>query len=162
MSEVKNKKTINPLTAAVKWLKEKLIGKPNLALVGQTFIAPEVINDNAKKVTFDLVLKGHYSLLAFNRNPVDAVASQQLEYLAKMKYQFINITPQKNKFLADARFSKNIYDKNKELEYWFSQNRVKYVIIKPDRTIIELCNDTYQLNVAIYKMIKKQTLVIEK
>jgi 3-(3-hydroxy-phenyl)propionate hydroxylase len=138
-------------------IKKGIVGNV-LKGAGRTILSPIVLNKEAKEVHLNSILGDYYTVLGLDKNPVDAVDVKHIDYLATLQTKFIHLIPSKRKFLDDYRVAENVYDRSGELEEWMKNNKMQYLIIRPDRVLYEGCANAYKLNKALEKLIKKQPL----
>ncbi|MFK7799736.1 MAG: FAD-dependent monooxygenase [Aureispira sp.] len=125
---------------------------------GRIMTSPKVINQKGKKKTLNLVLEHNFVLLAFHRNPVDALRPAQVAYTAALQMQFVQITPAKKIFTLDRRYAQQVHDQTGRLQQWFKKEKATYVILRPDRVVYAVCKNKQQLNVCIQELSKQLPL----
>lgn len=129
---------------------------------GRPIISPFVVDNKGKIRSLNSLLGSNFILLSLGTNPVDALLPNQLEYMAKLKTQFIHLTPAQKPFKEDYRYAQNLQDKEGKLEKWLQQYHSKFVLIRPDRIVYEFCTNSQQLNKTILKMKEQLTLFVEE
>jgi 3-(3-hydroxy-phenyl)propionate hydroxylase len=128
-------------------LKSGIVG--NSKLSGRVVLSPKVANHKGDIVSFNRALEHHFIVLGLDKNPVDALNSESLEYLANLGVQFVQLTSQKKKFVQDGRYTQNLYDKEGKLQAWMKESKGQFLVIRPDRIVYDLCDDVASLNTSI-------------
>ncbi|BDS11343.1 FAD-dependent monooxygenase [Aureispira anguillae] len=125
---------------------------------GRVIVSPKVATQKGEVISFNKALGTQFVLLAISSNPVDALRPNQLEYLALLGTQFIQLTTAKKKFVQDNRYAQNLYDKEGKIQKWMKEHKAKFVLIRPDRIVYDFCSNPETLNNSIKKL--KKTLRI--
>lgn len=134
-------------------LKSGLVGKS--AWSGRMVYSPKVANQKGDLISFNKALEHHFVVMGLDQNPVDALNAESLEYLATLGTQFIQLTPQKKKFVQDGRYAQNLYDKEGKLQTWMKENKGEFVLIRPDRIVYDFCANETALNNTIQQLGQK-------
>jgi len=137
-------------------LKSGLVGSSKSS--GRVVCSPKVANHKGDIISFNQVLEHNFALVGLDKNPVDALNAPSLEYLASLGTQFIQLTPQKKKFVQDGRYAQNLYDKEGQLQLWLKENKGQFLLIRPDRIVYDFCIDKNALNASV-KSLGKQLKV---
>jgi 3-(3-hydroxy-phenyl)propionate hydroxylase len=128
-------------------LKSGLVG--NSKLSGRVVCSPKVANHKGDTISFNQALGHNFVVMGLDKNPVDALSSNSLEYLATLGTQFVQLTPQKQKFVEDGRYVQNLYDKEGKLQTWMKENKGQFLLIRPDRIVYDFCKDAASLNASV-------------
>lgn len=134
-------------------LKSGLVGKSQGS--GCVIDSPKVANHKGDILSFNQVLEHNFVALGLDQNPVDALDSKSLEYLAILGTQFVQLTPQKKKFVQDGRYVQNLYDKEGKLELWMKENKGQFLLIRPDRVVYDFCKNKATLNLSVASLQEK-------
>ncbi|CAA6824717.1 MAG: Bifunctional 3-(3-hydroxy-phenyl)propionate/3-hydroxycinnamic acid hydroxylase [uncultured Aureispira sp.] len=128
-------------------LKSGIVGHSKLS--GRVVCSPKVANHKGDTVSFNQALEFNFVVLGLDKNPVDALNAASLEYLATVGTQFVQLTPQKKKFVQDGRYTQNLYDKEGKLQAWMKENKGQFLLIRPDRIVYDFCADKTSLNASV-------------
>lgn len=128
---------------------------------GRSIGSLNIVNKKGKKVSLNQQLSRSFCLMTLDENPVDVLSPTAIEYLAHLQTQFIQLTPQKARFLNNGRYAEQVYDKNGEAEAWLRQNKAQYVLIRPDRMVYGFYNKKLVLNQAIELLAEQLPLAQE-
>lgn len=123
-----------------------LISSSKTPSTGRMALSPKVTNQKGKIVPLNLLLDNSFVLLALEENPVDALRPSQIAYSAALGMQFIQITPQQQRFTLDRRYAQQLHDRTGALQYWLKKQRARYLILRPDRVVYACCKNKKQLN----------------
>jgi 3-(3-hydroxy-phenyl)propionate hydroxylase len=134
-------------------LKSGLVG--NSKLSGRVVHSPKVANQKGDLVSFNQTLEHNFVVMGLDKNPVDALDADSLEYLASLGTQFVQLTLQKNRFVQDGRYAQNLYDKEGKLQAWMKENKGQFVVIRPDRIVYDFCLDRTTLNTTVKSLGQK-------
>ncbi len=137
-------------------LKSGLVGKSKLS--GRVLASPKVANHKGDTISFNQALEHNFVVLGLDQNPVDALSAKSLDYLATLGTQFIQLTPQKKKFVEDGRYTQNLYDKEGKLQAWMKENKGQFLVIRPDRIVYDFCNDVASLNASVKTLEQNLTI----
>lgn len=129
-----------------------LLARNKATSKGRIMASPKVTNQKGTIQALNLVLEHNFVLLAWNRNPVDALRPAQVAYTAALQMQFVQITPAHKVFTLDRRYAQQIHDRKGHLQAWFKKQRARYVILRPDRVVYAVCKNKEQLNVCIQEL----------
>ncbi|MBL4648118.1 MAG: FAD-dependent monooxygenase [Aureispira sp.] len=128
-------------------LKSGIVG--NSKRSGRVILSPKVVNQKGDIISFNQALEHNFIVLGLDKNPVDALNSESLEYLATLSAQFVQLTSQKKKFVQDGRYTQNLYDKEGKLQAWMKENKGQFLLIRPDRIVYDFCDDVASLNASV-------------
>lgn len=137
-------------------LKAGLVGTSKAC--GRVMHSPKVANHKGDIISFNQALNHNFVVLGFNENPVDALTPRALEYLAMLGTQFIQLTPQKQKFVQDGRYAQNLYDKEGALQIWMKENKAQFLLIRPDRIVYDFCKNKNALNTSVRELERKLSI----
>ena len=101
-----------------KWLLKRTLSTSNtiksgivankLSAAGIPILSASVINHKGTSVSLNSILGNKFAVIAMNKNPIDSLKPDQIEFLADIGCHFFQVTPEKNKFVMDNRFALNI------------------------------------------------------
>lgn len=137
-------------------LKSGLVG--NSKWSGRVVYSPKVANQKGDFISFNQALEHDFVVMGLDQNPVDALSPSSLEYLAALGTQFVQLTPQKKKFVQDARHAQNLYDKEGALEAWMKEHKGQFVLIRPDRIVYDFSANETALNNSVKELGQKLQL----
>lgn len=106
----------------------------------------------------DQAVEKRFVVIGFDQNPVDAIQVQHIEYLAKLRTQFIKVVPTQQPFLTEPRYTQLMQDVKEELQTWMEQQKVKFVILRPDYILYDAVKSSQELNKTLLWMQKKLPL----
>ncbi|MCP4439274.1 MAG: hypothetical protein GY810_10070 [Aureispira sp.] len=113
-----------------------------------------------KILPLDQATDKRFVVLGLNQNPVDAIAVKHIEYLAKIRAQFVKVIPSKEPFQTEPRYTQLMQDHTGELQAWMEAQKIQFVILRPDYVLYDAAKDSHQLNKTLSWMQKKLPLEI--
>jgi 3-(3-hydroxy-phenyl)propionate hydroxylase len=122
---------------------------------GIPIVSSKVANCKGEIVSFNTLLSHKFVVLSLATNPVDALFPSQLEFLATLGTQFIQLTKSGQKFVQSNRYAEDVYDKEGKLQEWMKEQKSQFVILRPDRIVYGFCANSSQLNNSISRLMLK-------
>jgi 2-polyprenyl-6-methoxyphenol hydroxylase-like FAD-dependent oxidoreductase len=122
----------------------------NHKLAGTIFPHFNYHNNMARPDSEATVLSTAFVLLAFNADPVDAVSAQNIEYLANMSVRFLRINSKQEGY--NKRYASCFTDADGRFAAWCKKQRIKYLILRPDRLVFDAFKTEKELNKAVNSM----------
>jgi len=108
--------------------------------------------NNLKMLTEAQVLGGDFVVAAYNCDPVDALNPKNIEYLAQLNARFLRFDLNQNPDYK--RYSQCFSFADNAGTLWFKKNKIRYILLRPDRIIYDAFKDEKQLNKAVSGLAK--------
>jgi 3-(3-hydroxy-phenyl)propionate hydroxylase len=120
-----------------------------------TVIPPFYFNTISEKgISIDRLLRYNFTIISLDKNPVDLLSPNHIEYLAIIDTNFVQVV-NKNIYVARAvRVTEKWLDVESRFFQWCKKNRIQHIILRPDQIIFDTCKDLTSLKKSI-EILKK-------
>jgi 3-(3-hydroxy-phenyl)propionate hydroxylase len=124
----------------------------NHQLAGKLFPCFKYKGKNGAELSESAVISGDFILAALDTDPVDALNPSNIEYMAQLSARFIRLDSKATAY--NKRFALNFTAADVQLSNWFHKNKIKYILIRPDKLIFDAFKTEKHLNKAVKMMSK--------
>lgn len=112
----------------------------------------ELKDVHQNETTLDVASGRGFAVIGW-QNPVDALSSQNIELLAPLQTTFVQLLPVSFRGASlPLRYVTYLFDYQGKIAEWMRQERIAWIVLRPDKIIYDAVADVNQLNKTLQKL----------
>jgi 3-(3-hydroxy-phenyl)propionate hydroxylase len=113
--------------------------------VGRMFVQPLVENAHGRAVRLDDTLGSWFTVIGFRADPAEHLTDGQRDYLTRLGASLVKVTDSRagrGQHMAANQETQVIEDLEGHLREWFTRHATRFAVIRPDRYVAALADQT--------------------